>query len=394
MTPIFPLIKNLFVSSVFFICFVTVLNAQKRPAPKTITIKGKVEFLNPPAYAHLNKVWLSKRQGWNNKVYDSVAIAPDGSWQLTVRSATPTLYSVDIAKWDRVTVYSDSDIVVNSRGYDTAKVKIKNPPYVFVEGSADNNFINLVEHAVYRNYQNMIARGKEIYYAGQNADTAWSAYLKKTNPYRQLDEDFSERLKVLIRAYKDRPVVLYGLGMLNWEKDTAIILPILTGLTRHYPWFTDAVQMKKDMEEKMAQAKLLQPGKPVPAISYPDNQGISQTLEKFRGKYLLIDFWASWCGPCRAAVPKIKNLYAQYREKGFEVVSISIDDSRKAWEKAMAEEAMPWSQWLSPDKNKTMQTFLFSAIPTLYLVDREGRIVSSYTGFSENVEKKIEGLFQ
>jgi len=393
MTPIFPIIKKLLVP-VLLICFVTALNAQKKPAPKTITIKGKVEFLNPPAFAHLNKVWLSKRQGWNNKVYDSVAIAPDGSWHLTVKAATPTLYSVDIARWDRVTVYTDSDIVVNSRGYDTAKVKIKNPPYVFVEGSADNNFINLVEHAVYRNYQNMIARGKEIYYAGQNTDTAWSAYLKRTNPYRQLDEDFTERLKVLIRAYKDRPVVLYGLGMLNWEKDTAFILPVLAGLTTRYPWFTDAVQMKKDMEEKLAQAKLLQPGRPVPAISYPDNQGISQTLDQFRGKYLLIDFWASWCGPCRAAVPKIKNLYARYREKGFEVVSISIDDSRQAWEKAMSEEEMPWSQWLSPDKNKTMQTFLFSAIPTLYLVDREGKIVSSYTGFTENVEKKIEGLFQ
>ena len=59
----------------------------------------------------------------------------------------------------------------------------------------------------------------------------------------------------------------------------------------------------------------------------------------------------------------------------------------------MEEEKMPWQQWLSPDKNRTMQTFLFSAIPTLYLVDREGKIVASYTGFTETVEQKIEGLF-
>jgi len=374
-------------------CWVATVSAQHKAAGKYVTIKGKVQFLNPDKYAHLNKVWLSKRQGWDNKVYDSAVIAPDGSWMLKVAAATPSLYSVDIAKWDQVTVYTDADMTINSRGYDTAKVKIKNPPYVFVEGSADNNFINLVDHAVYRNYQTMIADSKELYYAGLNTDTAWSAYLKKVNPYKQLNEDFTDRLKVLVRAYKDRPVVLYGLGMLNWEKDTAIIMPILKNLKKKYPWFQDAAAMQKSMEDKIAQAKLLQPGKPVPEVAYPDKGEKLQGFDQFKGKYLLVDFWASWCGPCRAAVPKVKQLYAQYKDKGFEVVSISIDDSKTAWQKAMEEEKMPWAQWLSPDKNKTMQTFLFSAIPTVYLVDREGKIVASYTGFTEQVAQKIAGLF-
>ena len=157
---------------------------QAQEAAHEITIKGKVQFLNPAAYARLNKVWLSKRQGWSNKVLDSVNIAPDGSWQLTIKQEHPSIYSVDIAKWDRVTVYSDSDMTVHSRGYDTAKVKIKNPPYVFVEGSEDNNFINLVDHAVYRNYQTMIAVSKEMYYAGleKDKDSAWASYLKEKIP--------------------------------------------------------------------------------------------------------------------------------------------------------------------------------------------------------------------
>jgi len=108
----------------------------------------------------------------------------------------------------------------------------------------------------------------------------------------------------------------------------------------------------------------------------------------------LIDFWASWCGPCRQAVPKVKDLYAKYKDKGFEVVSISIDDSKKAWEKAMEEEKMPWQQWLSPDKNETMKKFLFSGIPTLYIVDKEGKIIGSYTGFTEDVSKKIDSFFK
>ena len=367
--------------------------AQKTTPKKFITIKGRVDFLNPEPYARLNKVWLGKRLPGSNQLVDSVAIAPDGSWQLKVNGSVPGLYSIDIAKWDRVTVYTDADMVVNSRGYDTAKVKIKNPPYVFVEGSADNNFINLVDHAVYRNYQTMIAESKEIYYAGLSKDTSWSAYVKKKDPYKLLNEDFSDRLRVLIRAYQDRPVVLYALGMLNWERDTAIIMPVLKNLKKKYPWFKDAGDMQKDMEDRLAQARLLKPGKPIPAISYPAEKGKLQALEQFKGKYLLIDFWASWCGPCRAAVPKVKRLYAQYKDKGFEVVSISIDDSKSAWIKAMEEEQMPWQQWLSPDKMATMKNFLFSAIPTLYLVDREGKIMGSYTGYSENMEKRIAGLF-
>ena len=361
---------------------------------KEITISGKINFLNPEKYADFNKVWLTKRSGWDKSVLDSAAIAADGTWQLKVDAAVPTFYSIDIAKWDRVTVYSDADMYINSRGYDTAKMKIKNNPYIFVDGSDDNNFINLVDHAVYRNYQSMIADGKEMYYAGKSTDTSWSAYLKNLDPYKELSNDFKDRLKVLIRAYKDRPVVIYGLQMLNWEKDQDIILPILANLNTKYPWFKDAALMQQNMEDKIAQANLLKPGKPVPVVSYPNEKGKLKGFEQYRGKYLLVDFWASWCGPCRQAVPKVKELYAKYKDQGFEVVSISIDDSKKAWEKAMDEEAMPWQQWLSPDKNNTMKTFLFSGIPTIYLLDKEGKIIGSYTGFTDDVGKKVDEIMK
>lgn len=384
--------KKILMIAVALIC-VASIQAQSK-TKKYITIKGKVQFLNPEQYAQNNKVWLSKRNGWDKKMYDSVKIAPDGSWQMKVDATTPTLYTVDIAKWDRVTVYTDANMTINSRGYDTAKMKIKNPPYVFVEGSADNNFINLVDHLIYRNYQNMIASGKEMYHAGLSKDTTWQVYLKEKDPYKALGDDFRERLKVLIKVYKDRPVVLHALGMLNWEKEQELIMPILANLNKKYPWFKDAKKMQQDMEDKIAQANLLKPGMPVPAVSYPDENGSLKGFDQYKGKYLLIDFWASWCGPCRQAVPKVKELYAKYKDNGLDVVSISIDDNKKAWEKAMEEEGMPWQQWLSPDKNKTMQTFLFSGIPTIYIVDKEGKIVGSYTGFTDNVGKKIDELMK
>lgn len=376
-----------------FFSVLSSVNGQEKTLSNSIVITGKVQFLNPDNFKHFNKVWLSKRQGWNNQFYDSADIAPDGTWKLTLDKDIPTLYNLDIAKWDRVTVFTDADMNINSRGYDTAKVKIKNPPYVFIEGSADNHFINLIDHASYRNYQTMIAAGKEIYYAGLSKDSSWSIYLKSVDPYRQLNEDFRERLLLLINIYKDRPVVLYGLSKLNWENDQETILPILNGLRQKYPWFKDVEEMQRSMEAKIAASNLLKPGMPIPVINYPNDKGITQAFKQYEGKYLLIDFWASWCGPCRASVPKVKKLYSTYKDKGFEVVSISIDDNKKAWEKAMIEENMPWQQWLSPDKNETMQKFLFSGIPTLYLVDRQGKIVARYTGYNENMEKKIAEIF-
>jgi thiol-disulfide isomerase/thioredoxin len=373
-------------------CMVSV-QAQKTPSKKSVIVKGKIDFLNPEPYARFNKIWLTQTKGWNTVNIDSVPIAADGSWEIKIPAGYPTFYQIDIAKWDRATVYTDANLTIHSRGYDTAKIKIKNPPYVFVEGSDANNFINLVEHANYRNYQTMIAESQEMYHAGQAKDTVWSGYLKKNDPYHQLGEDFTDRIKVLIRAYQDKPVVIYALSMLNWEKNQDIIMPILKNLDVKYPWFKNADDMKKDMEDRIAQANLLKPGKPIPEISYPDTQGKLNGFAQYHGKYLLIDFWASWCGPCRQAIPKVKELYNKYKDQGFDVVSISIDDTKQAWEKAVGEEHMAWNQLLSPDKNGTMNTFLFSAIPTMYLVDRDGKIIGSYTGFTDNVRQRIEKLF-
>ena len=139
-------------------------------------------------------------------------------------------------------------------------------------------------------------------------------------------------------------------------------------------------------------ASKVRAGKPVPSISYPDASGNLKGLESYKGKYLLIDFWASWCGPCRQAIPKVKELYNEYHDKGFDVLSVSIDTDKKAWEKAMGEENMPWEQLLSPDKDKTMKQFQFSGIPTLYFIDPTGKIIKTFTGFGPDTETEIKSM--
>ena len=389
--------KKIIVLLLTLFCFAHT-QAQTKTAKKYITIKGKVQFLNPPDRMkylgyNFNKVYLGHREGRGFIMVDSFTLKEDGLWQFKVDATQPKFYDLDIVKWDRLKVWADEDININCRGYDTAKMKIKNNPYIFIEGSADNNFINLVEHAIYRNYQTMIAVGQEQYNAGKIEDSTWATYLKKNDGYKQLNIDFVDRIKVLVKAYKDRPVVLYGIKVLNWEREQDFIMPILANLEKKYPWFKDIAAYKKQVEDNIAQAKLLKPGMPVPVVAYNNPKGIPVSIADYKGKYLLIDFWASWCGPCRSAIPKVKDLYTKYKEKGFDVLSISIDKDENAWRKAMVEEGMPWAQTLSPDINKTMDQFLFSGIPTLYLVNREGKIVKSYTGYVPEVEEKIKEIF-
>jgi thiol-disulfide isomerase/thioredoxin len=91
-------------------------------------------------------------------------------------------------------------------------------------------------------------------------------------------------------------------------------------------------------------------------------------------KYILIDFWASWCGPCRKEIPNLKTAYSTYSDKGFEILSISIDKDEKAWLKALGIENMPWHNLL--DDDKVSKAFNVKTIPATYLVDSKGVIIS------------------
>lgn len=110
-----------------------------------------------------------------------------------------------------------------------------------------------------------------------------------------------------------------------------------------------------------------------------------------RKKYILVDFWASWCGPCRKEIPNLKTAYAEYGEKGFEILSISIDKDEKAWQKALGQENMQWHNLL--DDDKVSKAFNVKAIPATYLVDSKGVIIGDNLRGAE-LEAKLKELLK
>lgn len=148
-----------------------------------------------------------------------------------------------------------------------------------------------------------------------------------------------------------------------------------------YKGLTPAVQQLpegKALAETITIITKLQPGKMLPSFSVPDTSGNIVKLDNFKGRYLLLDFWASWCGPCIASIPAMKELHEAWKSKGLEIVSISLDDNRDKWLQAVRTHQMPWTQvsqlqgWKSP----VAREYNIQFIPQVILVDKTGKILS------------------
>ncbi|MEO9022389.1 MAG: TlpA disulfide reductase family protein [Ginsengibacter sp.] len=121
----------------------------------------------------------------------------------------------------------------------------------------------------------------------------------------------------------------------------------------------------------------------------PDPSGKKVDFADLKGKYVLIDFWASWCSPCRQSFPHMREVYKKYKSDKFEIYSISIDESKAAWLKAVKEENNPWLQSLDT-KNISQKGFAVTGVPSTFLIDPQGKIVAKEVGFDPDGNSEIE----
>jgi thiol-disulfide isomerase/thioredoxin len=165
-------------------------------------------------------------------------------------------------------------------------------------------------------------------------------------------------------------------------------LQLMSDKEASFPYFervSDAMKKKfpnqknlKAFYDYVDKMKRLNIGSVAPEIKLNSPEGKEIALSSLRGKIVLIDFWASWCGPCRKENPNVKKIYAEFHNKGFEVFSVSLDKDKNAWMKAIADDKLTWTHVsdLGYWQSSVVPLYDIKGIPMTVLLDKEGKIVA------------------
>ncbi|MBR1469423.1 MAG: AhpC/TSA family protein [Prevotella sp.] len=224
-------------------------------------------------------------------------------------------------------------------------------------------------------YEKMHVENKDAYEKMQSLKGAELEAFKKTEAYDKLMADEKKFFNTVNETLG---------GMINDNKDT-FWGPLLA--MQFYNFFNSS---NADMFNQFSEtAKNSFYGRKIKEEIWPVGQ-VGEQAKEFRvtgddgkeltlpqllegKKYVLLDFWASWCGPCRKEIPNVKAQYAKYKDMGFSVIGISIDKDEKAWKKAVTEEQLEWPNFCSP---AVADLYKVKAVPTVYLLDAQGNIVA------------------
>ncbi|ERJ58691.1 TlpA family protein disulfide reductase [Sphingobacterium paucimobilis] len=149
----------------------------------------------------------------------------------------------------------------------------------------------------------------------------------------------------------------------------------------------------KEIASYIDNALFARVGSDISALTYTDQEGELKSLADLKGKYVLLDFWASWCGPCIKGFPHLRSLYQKYKGERFEILGISIDKKEEDWVKAYKKHELPWINGI--DRSEHMQErLLVTAVPTLFLLDPEGKIVFKEIGLSDKVDQILADILE
>lgn len=252
-------------------------------------------------------------------------------------------------------------------------LRIDTPPRLEVTGSATHDlYATFVER--HQRYRDEIERlSDELEAARESGDAAAELRLGETHSRTQRAE--AAYVDYWIAAHAESFVAPY---VATRHRIGALDLARLEPLLELFPEALASSRYLRELENRRELLAAVAIGRTVPAFELETASGGMASIEDFRGKVTLIDFWGAWCGPCRAQNPALVELYESLPRTDFEIVGISIDFSRDAWLEAIEADGLPWIQMgdVSGFDTEPAQLFAIRSLPANVLLDRDGTILA------------------
>ena len=192
--------------------------------------------------------------------------------------------------------------------------------------------------------------------------------------FTQAQAASTAKIKALIPLMGNHLVALWATNFLPAEKEMASLVEIADRLGKARPTHPQVQQFVNNLQRLQG----VNEGAMAPEINLATPAGPNLALSSLRGKYVLIDFWASWCGPCRRENPNVVKTYTAYKDKGFEIFGVSLDQNREAWLKAIETDKLVWKHVsdLQYWNSAGAQAYQVNSIPQTFLLDPAGRIIA------------------
>lgn len=358
-------------------------------AQKGFKIKGKIGTLDAPAIAYLNY------SDNGNKVVDS-AVLKRGQFTFTGKLSSPTRAYI-MLKHDTITRprYSRQDdlslFIENSDITVTAKDSVSK---AIVKGSVTNEDDKTLR-AMQWPYKRVADSIMAVYNAKTPAERTDSVFLASLRPrMRWSQENYDSINRVFIATHLNSHIGLLTFQQVelayNFNPDTA------AARFAKFPASLRESEAGKKIAGMIDTGKKTNTGMTAMEFTETDTTGKQVKLSDYRGKYVLLEFWASWCKPCRAENPNLLKAYNKFKDRNFTILSVSLDDekARRAWLYAVKQDGLPWTQVseLKGFQAKSAVLYGVSAIPANFLIDPSGKIIGRNLR-GEELEKKLNTLF-